>query len=211
MFVNREVKHVDNEPGSLRPVTSVDTDRSPTPYKVSIPEPVETPVVTENYSPVVPPAVLEPHRDEGVQLEGFRDNIAEVPDAHPPAVPPAVIKDPPTVSPAVLQSHPGEGVNLERFRDKITEVPDAHPPVVPPVIIKDPPTVPPVPTLSHVIRPEWMSTSTRYSNDPVRDLYNYLQVGNLAPLLSWGFEENGPDHQKTHYAIAKCESVFSRS
>jgi len=47
--------------------------------------------------------------------------------------------------------------------------------------------------------------------DPVRDLNNYLQghpSGNLAPFLSWALAENGPDHQKTHYATAKCESVF---
>jgi len=54
MFVNRGVKHVDSEHGRLRPVAPVGTDRPPTPYKVSTLEPVETPVVTENHSPMSP-------------------------------------------------------------------------------------------------------------------------------------------------------------
>ena len=78
MFVNREVKHIDSEPGSLRLVASVGTDRSPTPYKMSTPGSVETPVVTENHSCVVPPAAPRPHRDVGVQLKGFRDNMDPV-------------------------------------------------------------------------------------------------------------------------------------
>ena len=83
MFVNRksEVNHVDDEPasGSLwRPGAFVDADTHPTPYRVSTPEPFETPVVTENPSPIVPLAASQPHRDGGVQLEGFRDNIDPV-------------------------------------------------------------------------------------------------------------------------------------
>lgn len=81
MFVNREVKQVDKElaSGSLwRPVAFVDADRPPTPYRVSTPEPVETPVVTENPSHIVPPAAPQPHHDEGVQLERFRDNMDPV-------------------------------------------------------------------------------------------------------------------------------------
>jgi len=67
-------------------------------------------------------------------------------------------------------------------------------------------TVPPVPTPLHVA--SYYSSCTM---DPVRDLNNYLMghpSGNLVPLLSWAFQEDGPDHQKTHYATAKCESVF---
>ena len=140
----REVKHIGSEPGSLR---SVDTDRHPTPYKVSTPEPVETPVVTENHTPVVPPAVLQPHPGEGVNLEGLGDNIAEVPDAHPPVVPPVVIRAPPTVPPAEPQSHPDEGVKLEGFDDNIAEAPDARPPAIPPVIKDSPPPPPPPPSV----------------------------------------------------------------
>jgi len=142
---DREVKHIGSEPGSLR---SVDTDRHPTPYKVSTPESVETPVVTETNTPVVPPAVLQPHPGEGVDLEGLGDNIAGVPDAHPPAVPPVVIRAPPTVPPAEPQSHPDEGVKIEGFDDNIAEAPDARPPAIPPVIppvIKESPPPPPPP------------------------------------------------------------------
>jgi len=42
--------------------------------------------------------------------------------------------------------------------------------------------------------------------DPVRDLNNYLQGhpgGNLTRYLSWAMNEDGPDHQRTHYATAK--------
>ena len=81
MFVNREVKDIDSEPasGSLRkPVTFVDADTHPTPHRVPTLEPVETPVVTENPSPIVPPVAPQPHRDEGVRLERFRDNMDPV-------------------------------------------------------------------------------------------------------------------------------------
>jgi hypothetical protein len=79
MFVNREVKQVDSEPGSLRrPVAFVDADRPPTPYRVSTPEAVETPVATENHSPIVPPGAPGPYHDEGIQLKGFRDNMDPV-------------------------------------------------------------------------------------------------------------------------------------
>ena len=83
MFVNRQVKRVDNEPasGSLwRPVASVDADTHPAPYRVATPEPVGTPVVTEDPTLIIPPVVSQPqaHRDEGVQLERFRDNIDPV-------------------------------------------------------------------------------------------------------------------------------------
>ena len=130
--------------GSLGLFTS-DTDRPPT-YRVYTPELVETPAVTENHFPIVPIAALERHCDEGVQLEGFRDSIVEVPDAHPPVVPPVVIKDPPTVLPAEAQSHPDGGVKFEGFDDNIADVPDARPPAIPPVVIKYPPppySVPP--------------------------------------------------------------------
>jgi len=147
--VNREVKHVGSEFGSLGPVASVDTDRHPIPYKISTPEPVETPVVTENHSPVVPPAVPQPHADEGVNLEGLGDNTAEVRDAHPPVVPPVVIRSTPTVPPAQPQSHPDEGVTLEGFGDNIVEVPDTRPPAIPPVGIRSTPTVPPAQPQSH--------------------------------------------------------------
>jgi len=41
-------------------------------------------------------------------------------------------------------------------------------------------------------------------NDPVRDLNNLLQRnGNLTPYLSWWLYEDGPHHQRNHYAIAK--------
>jgi len=143
MFANREVKHVDSEPGSLRPIASVVTDRPPTPIEASTLEPVETPVVAENRSPIVPPAASRPHCDEGVQLEGFRDNIAEVPDAHLPVVPLVVIKDPPTIPLAVLQAHPSEGVKLEGFDGNIAEVPLARLPAIPLVVIKDSPPPPP--------------------------------------------------------------------
>ena len=105
--------------------------------------PKEEPVITITDSPPTPYNVST--RDEGVQLEGFRDNIAEVADAHPPVVPPVVIRDPPTVPPATLQPHPGESVKPEGFDDNIVEVPDARPPPIPPVVIKDPPppSVPP--------------------------------------------------------------------
>jgi len=98
-IANREVKHVDSVPGGTRPVASVDTDRQPTPYNVSTQELFETPVVTENHSPTVPPAEPQSHPDEGVKLEGLDDNIAEVLDARPPAIPPVVIKGPPPSSP----------------------------------------------------------------------------------------------------------------
>jgi len=142
MFVNREVKHVDSEPGSLRPVTSLDTDKPLTPYKVSTQELAETSVVTEDHSPIVPLAAARLLRDEGVQPEGFKDNLAEVSDAHLPTVPPVIIEGPPTVPPAVPQSHPSEGVDLEGLGDCTAEVPNAHPPLLPPVVIKDPCTIP---------------------------------------------------------------------
>ena len=81
MFVDREVKQVNKEPasGSLRrPVAFVDADTHPTPYRVSTPEPVENLVVTESPSSIVPPAAPQPHHDEGVQLERFRDNMDPV-------------------------------------------------------------------------------------------------------------------------------------
>ena len=83
MFVNREVNHVDSEPasGSLRrpqPGAFVDADAHPTPYRVSTPELIDTPIVTENLSPVVLPAAPQPHRDEDVQLEISRDNMHPV-------------------------------------------------------------------------------------------------------------------------------------
>ena len=143
-IVNPEVKQVGSEHRSLRLVASVATDRHPTPYKISTPELVETPVVTENHSPIVPPAVPQPHHpSEGVNLEGFGDNIAEGPDVLPPVVPPAVVREPPTVPPAGPQPHPDEGVKFEGFDDNIAEVPDAPPPAIPPVVIKDPPQPPP--------------------------------------------------------------------
>jgi len=74
------VMGLDSEPGSQRPVASVDTDRPPTPYNVPTPESVETPVITENHSPTVPPAVAQPHPSQGANLEGLGDNTAEVPD-----------------------------------------------------------------------------------------------------------------------------------
>jgi len=77
MFANREVKHVDSEPGSSRPVTPVDTYRPP-PYEVSTAKPVETAVVTENYSPVVPLSAPQPHRYGGTLLEVPRDNTDPV-------------------------------------------------------------------------------------------------------------------------------------
>ena len=70
MFVNREVKHVDSEPGGSRLGTPVDTYRdSPPPYEVSTAEPADTAVVTENHSPVVLPPASQPHRYEGTQLD----------------------------------------------------------------------------------------------------------------------------------------------
>ena len=58
--------------------------------------------------------------------------------------------------------------------------------------------------LSHMSR-------IQLNQDPIRDLNDHLRdhpSGNLTPLLSWALEQSGPDHQKTHYATAKCESVF---
>ena len=138
-----DVMHVDNKPGGQRPVASVDTDKSPAPYDVSTPELFETPIITENQSLISPPAAPQPHRDEGVQLEGFRDNMAEVPDARPPVVSPVVIKDPPTVPPTKPRSHPDKHVRFKGFDDNIPGFLDAHPPVAPPVVIKDSPTVRP--------------------------------------------------------------------
>jgi len=49
------------------------------------------------------------------------------------------------------------------------------------------------------------------SDDPIRDLNNRLQGhpgGNLTPFLSWVLIQDGPDHQKTHYATARCESII---
>ena len=68
-----------------------DIDRPPT-YRVYTPELVETPVVTKSHFPIVPPAVPQPP-GEGVTLEGLGDNIAEVPSAHPPVVPPTLDRD----------------------------------------------------------------------------------------------------------------------
>ena len=144
-IVHPEVNRVDSEPGSLRPVAYVYADRPPSPYKVSTPDAVENPIVIENHSHIVPPATPQPHRDEDVQFEGSRDNIVEVPDAHPPVVPPVVIKDPPTVPSAQPQSHPDEGVTLEGFDGNIAEVPDARPPAIPPFIKNAPPPPSPDP------------------------------------------------------------------
>ena len=58
--------------------------------------------------------------------------------------------------------------------------------------------------LSHMLR-------IQLNQDPVRDLNNYLHdhpSGNLMPFFSWDLNQSGPDHQKIHYATAKCESVF---
>ena len=105
---------------------------------------------------------------------------------------------------------------LQGLGDKIAEVPDAHPPVVPPPVAQGLPTVPLAPTLlrmasynpSHDMGGQYNITSNQ---DPVRDLNNYLMghpSGNLARFLSWALDQSGPDHQKTHNATAKCESVF---
>jgi len=75
MLANCEVKHVDSGPGSLR---SMDTDRHPTPYKISIPEPVGTAVGTEGHPPVVPPSAPQPHHHGGTQLEVPRDDMDPV-------------------------------------------------------------------------------------------------------------------------------------
>ena len=138
-----DVKHVDSKPGSQRPVASVDTDKSPAPYDISTPELFGTPIITENQSLVAPPVAPQPHRDEGVQIEGFRDNMAEVPDARPPVVSPVVIKDPPTVPPAEPRSHPDKHARFEGFDDNIAGFLNAHPPVAPPVVSKGAPTVRP--------------------------------------------------------------------
>ena len=58
------------------------------------------------------------------------------------------------------------------------------------------------------LQPTSHSVSTH--DDPVRYLNNRLQGhprGNLTPYLSWVLGQTGPDHQKTHHATAKCESV----
>ncbi|KAH9169638.1 hypothetical protein EDB89DRAFT_2244508 [Lactarius sanguifluus] len=49
--------------------------------------------------------------------------------------------------------------------------------------------------------------------DPVRDLNNYLQghsSGNITTLLSWETTQQGPQHQVTHYATAKCNWLWER-
>jgi hypothetical protein len=52
-------------------------------------------------------------------------------------------------------------------------------------------------------------TLSTHLADPVRDLNSYLQNhpnGNLlASQFSWHLRQEGPDHQLTHYATAKCE------
>jgi hypothetical protein len=108
------VKRVNSEPGSLRPVTSADTDKSSTLYNVSTPdsEHFETPIFTKSQFSIIPPAAPQPCRDGGVQFEEFRDNIVEVPDAHPPVVPPRIIKDPFAIS-VVPQPHSSKGVVLK--------------------------------------------------------------------------------------------------
>ena len=133
------MKHTDRKPRNRGSVASVDTDKFPAPYNVSTPELFETPVLTENQPLIALPTAPQSHRDEGVQLEGFRDNIAEVPDARPPVVPPVVIKDPPTVPPAEPWPHPDKGIKLEGFDDDMAEILSARPPPIPPVDIKDPP------------------------------------------------------------------------
>ena len=70
MLLNREVKHLDSEPGSPTPVASVDTDRPPTP---STPEPIENPIVIENPPPIVPPSAPQPNRDVSIQVEVCED------------------------------------------------------------------------------------------------------------------------------------------
>ena len=103
------VKRTDSDPGGLRPVASVDTDTPPSPYNVSTPELFETPVLTENPSPIVPLTAPQPHPDEGVQREGFRDNIY-IPDARPPF----------SMPPATLPPDPNTGVSVEGW-DNIIE------------------------------------------------------------------------------------------
>jgi len=35
-----------------------------------------------------------------------------------------------------------------------------------------------------------------------------FKAGNLTQFLSWTYSEDGPNHQRMHYASVKCESVF---
>jgi tetratricopeptide (TPR) repeat protein len=165
-----EVKQVGSEHGSLRAVASVDSDRHPTPYKISTPEPVETPVVTENHSPVVPPAVPQPHHPSaGVNLEGLGDNIAEVPDVLPPVAPPVVARDspqpsPPSVPPATPSPDPVNGVSYEGW-DNIMEDPEVKPePVTIPVVKPTP--VPSAPSGHGSVQLEGMDNIAGESDAP---------------------------------------------
>ena len=145
------MKHVGSNPRSPRPVTSVDTNKPPSPYYFSSPELFETPVLTENQIPIVPPTAPQPDRDEGAQLEGLGDNTAEVPDARPPVVPPVFIKDPPTVSPAVPPPRPCKGANFEGLGDT-AEVLDAPLPL-------DPITGVSCEGWDNVLEPHWLSVT----------------------------------------------------
>ena len=51
---------------------------------------------------------------------------------------------------------------------------------------------------------------TQLELDPFRDLHNHFQHyrdnrGNLTRHFSWYLQQDGPDHQKVHYATAKRE------
>jgi len=50
------------------------------------------------------------------------------------------------------------------------------------------------------------ATSHSDRSDPVRDLNDRLKdhsTGNLTPYLSWALSQEGPDHQKIHFATAR--------